>query len=180
MLAERDRWALWLPVALGAGVGLYFALPFEPPAALALSLGLAGVLVAGAAATSPEIFAKAAFAVAAAFLIGFGAAKLRAEMVAAPILGERLGPVEMEGRVEFAELRGKGVRAVVALEHVERAFDRPIPSHVRVTFRGNDGRLVPGARIAFRAVLLPPPAPAAPGDYDFARAAYFEGLGVLS
>ena len=27
---ERDRWPLWLPVALGAGAGGYFALPVEP------------------------------------------------------------------------------------------------------------------------------------------------------
>ena len=28
--AENDRWPLWLPVALGAGSALYFALPAEP------------------------------------------------------------------------------------------------------------------------------------------------------
>ena len=27
--AERDRWPLWLPVALGTGSGAYFALPAE-------------------------------------------------------------------------------------------------------------------------------------------------------
>ena len=40
--AERDRWPLWLPVALGIGAGGYFALPVEPSAALGWSaLGLA-------------------------------------------------------------------------------------------------------------------------------------------
>lgn len=28
-VAEPDRWILWLPVALGTGIGLYFALPYE-------------------------------------------------------------------------------------------------------------------------------------------------------
>ncbi|MCH8182860.1 MAG: hypothetical protein IID55_06740, partial [Proteobacteria bacterium] len=27
LLAERARWILWLPVAVGAGAGIYFALP---------------------------------------------------------------------------------------------------------------------------------------------------------
>jgi competence protein ComEC len=31
---ERDRWPLWLPVALGVGAGSYFALPVEPPLAV--------------------------------------------------------------------------------------------------------------------------------------------------
>ena len=31
-LAERDRWILWLPAALGLGVAVYFQLPQEPPA----------------------------------------------------------------------------------------------------------------------------------------------------
>ena len=52
-------------------------------------------------------------------------------------------------------------------------------AQVRVSFRDDEGLLVPGARVGFKAVLLPPPAPAAPGDYDFGRAAYFEGLGAV-
>jgi len=31
LAAERGRWALWGPVALGIGIGVYFALPAEPP-----------------------------------------------------------------------------------------------------------------------------------------------------
>ena len=27
---ERERWALWLPVMLGVGIGIYFLLPAEP------------------------------------------------------------------------------------------------------------------------------------------------------
>ena len=50
-LAERERWPLWLPVAMGIGVGIYFDLPSEPPlwlAALGLSVAGAGVAVAAA------------------------------------------------------------------------------------------------------------------------------------
>ena len=28
--AEQERWFLWMPVLLGLGIGLYFALPAEP------------------------------------------------------------------------------------------------------------------------------------------------------
>jgi hypothetical protein len=30
-MAERERWSLWLPVGIGAGVAAYFALDTEPP-----------------------------------------------------------------------------------------------------------------------------------------------------
>ncbi len=179
LLAERDRWALWLPVMLAVGIGLYFALPAEPPKALALSLGATGILVALAALLTTETFVQAALAIFAALLIGFGVAKLRTENVAAPVLAHRVGPVEMEGRVEFAQSHGKGVRAVIALEHVARDYGRPMPKEVRVSFRDDEGLLVPGARISFKAVLMPPPPPASPGDYDFGRAAYFEEIGAV-
>src|SRR5918994_2132086 len=45
LLAERERWLLWLPVALGSGIALYFALPVEPP----LWLGASGLLLAAVA-----------------------------------------------------------------------------------------------------------------------------------
>ena len=179
LIAERDRWALWLPVMLATGIGLYFALPFEPPKAVAMSLGACGILVALTALLTTETFVQALLAVVAAFLIGFGVAKLRAEHVAAPVLARRIGPVEMEGRVEFAQAHGRGVRAVIALEHVDRDYGRAMPRQVRVSFRDDEGLLVPGARIGFKAVLMPPPAPASPGDYDFGRAAWFDGLGAV-
>ena len=179
LVAERDRWALWLPVMLAAGIGLYFVLPFEPHRTFALSLGAVGILVALTALLTTETFAQATLAVLAALLIGFGVAKLRTENVAAPVLTHRIGPTVMEGRVEFAQSHGTGVRAVIALERVVRDYGRPMPKQVRVSFRDDEGLLVPGARIAFKAVLQPPPAPASPGDYDFGRAAWFEGLGAV-
>ena len=44
LMAERVRWALWLPAFMGAGIGIYFWLTFEPPlwlGACALAAALA-------------------------------------------------------------------------------------------------------------------------------------------
>jgi competence protein ComEC len=179
LLAERDRWPLWIPVVLALGIGIYFALPDEPQTTIAYGLGLAGLMIALSALLTRGTLARVALAGVAAVLIGFGVAKLRTESVAAPALARRIGPVEMTGRVAFAQLHGKGTRAVIALDSVARDYGRPTPAQVRVSFRHDAGLLVPGARVAFKAVLMPPPAPAAPGDYDFARAAYFDGLGAV-
>src|SRR5258708_26657984 len=57
------------------------------------------------------------------------------------------------------------------------AADRT-PAQVRlVVRRAPEQHLVPGDLVSLRAVLLPPPAPAAPGAYDFQRDAWFARLG---
>jgi len=178
-LAERDRWAIWLPVALGSGVGIYFALPVEPPVALAAMLGLTGVVLAVAAAIVRSLWLSAFGAVLAALLLGFGIAKLRTEIIAAPVLMHRVGPVEVQARVVSAQIHGKGVRAVLLNPWIEGLPVADTPRRVRVSVRSGGERLIPGAMVDVRAVLLPPPPPAAPGDYDFGRTAFFEGIGAV-
>src|SRR5215468_4751684 len=82
-IAERERWALWLPVFVGVGVGIYFWLTFEPPLWLgAFVVALtAPVAVVAYRRQSGTIPALAATAVA----VGFAAAAFQAWWVAAPI-----------------------------------------------------------------------------------------------
>ena len=176
---ERERWALWLPVCLGAGIGTYFALPFEPARAIVLALVCwAGALVLMAVLVRNVLLSCCCIALA-TIIFGLGIAKQRADHVAAPVLMHRLGPVELDGRVESAQLHGKGTRAVLAPTFIEGLEADDIPRRVRVSVRRGGERLTPGALVRLDAVLMPPPPPAAPGDYDFGRAALFEGLGAV-
>jgi competence protein ComEC len=79
VLAERERWALWLPVALAAGIAVYLGLSAEPPLSLAVRFGVAGILAGAACALSSKTALRAGLALVAAVLIGFAAAKIRAE-----------------------------------------------------------------------------------------------------
>ncbi len=178
-LAERDRWVLWLPVAFGTGIALYFALPSEPSSLLGLALGGSGLLLAIAAAGTEASASRAALACTAAVLIGFGLAKHRTDSVAAPVLSHRAGPALVQGRVETVEAHGKGVRVVLTLASIEHLRTHDIPKRARISIRSGGDTLKPGEWIGARAVLLPPPAPAEPGDYDFGRAAYFRGIGAV-
>jgi competence protein ComEC len=178
-LAERQRWALWLPVALGTGVGLYFALPFEPSSTLGIVLGLFGLLLAIAAPRSEAPWARAVLGGTAALLIGFVVAKHRADSVAAPVLTHRMSPSVVEGRVEWPQLHGKGVRVVLTLTALGHLKPDRMPARARISIRSGADNLKPGDWIRLRAVLLPPPEPAAPGDYDFGRAAYFLRIGAV-
>ena len=83
-LHEYTRWVVWLPVLLSVGIVTYFALPFEP------SRGDAIYIVSGTALLTAwrwrllhwRYFFLAFFIIA----VGFSAAKLRAEMVKAPVI----------------------------------------------------------------------------------------------
>ena len=81
---EHERWPLWLPVGLATGIAVYFALPVEPSFELGIWLGIAGLLLGVTAALSPETWLRVILAALASLLIGFGAAKLKTELVSAP------------------------------------------------------------------------------------------------
>jgi competence protein ComEC len=44
--AEQGRWMLWLPVAMGLGIAIYFELPSEPALWLGPALAAAGCVAA--------------------------------------------------------------------------------------------------------------------------------------
>ncbi len=176
-LAERDRWPLWLPAGLGAGIGVYFALPVEPSPAWA---GLAALAAVAAifGMTGTQIAAlRVLLAAVAAIAFGFALAKLRTEIVAAPVLAQRIGPLGLDGRIEAAELHGKGIRFVLGDIRGKRLTPDTTPARVRISVRADTPLPPPGSWVHVTAVLMPPPAPAAPGAYDFGRAAYYLRLG---
>lgn len=172
-LAERERWILWLPVALAAGIGAYFALPDEP----ARWVGPVGVLVAalvGIVLRGHATGWAAAVAMGTAAL-GFTLAVERSASVAAPVLDSPTGIVEVEGRIVDIEPLEHGIHRFILDRLVLPPLDGPTPTRIRVRMTADE--LHPGQRIALRAALLPPPSPAAPGAYDFSRQAWFLGIG---
>jgi competence protein ComEC len=183
--AERERWPLWLPVAFAAGIALYFALKAEPSAialriiagmaVLALPLGwyFARGRVAG------QIAAALMF-LAAAGAFGFSVVGWRAAEVAAPVLAKRIGPVPVTGRLVAVEPGFKGARITIEDPEIPRLAAAETPKRVRLRLLRRDGSgLALGDTIRVTATLMPPPAPAAPGAYDFARDAWFQRLGAV-
>ena len=175
--AERERWALWLPVLLGSGVGFYFLLPVEPPPWLP---GLAVGVTAGALAVTRRRPAWGLLNLALLFLVlGIAVAQWRSLSVAAPILERSLGPLELRGRILSVEPRARGERLVLEQLEISRLTQAQTPERVRITLAGGAEGLYPGDWVRGRARLNPPPEPVAPGAYDFGRAAYFARLGAV-
>jgi competence protein ComEC len=176
LLAERHRWPLWLPVALGTGTALYFASPFEPTSIIAGAIALACLTAGLGAHRSHDPWARAVLALIAAVALGFGNAKGRELRVAAPVVPHPI-VTHLTGRVVALDWGRAGLRAV--LDDVRSGRLPDPPSRVRVLVRKGGEALGIGHGVDLTAQLMPPPGPAAPGDDDFARAAYFAGVGAV-
>jgi competence protein ComEC len=175
LLAERDRWALWIPVAVGTGVAVYFDLPSEPHGAIAIglfvvSIGLFFMLRRWALG---RIAAIGLVALAA----GFAAAQLRTTLVASPVLNQKLDSVRLEGRVRDVEFLPNGRRLRLG-EVIIPGLSEP-PGEIRLRLVSLEPPLVPGDWVRLKATLGPPSRPVAPGAYDFRRDLFFDRIGAI-
>lgn len=173
---ERERWLLWAPVAFGAGIGVYFSLPWEPPATAGIFVLAIATLLAWrlrAKLILALVLLGVAFGAG-----GFAAAQLRTHLAAAPVLAKSYGPAGVTGRVVRVELRPDSPR--VTLEHVslKGLAEAATPARIRIKLRKGDVVDI-GDRIDVFAKLSPPSAPSAPGAYDFQRRSWFQGLGAV-
>ncbi len=172
---EERRFFLWLPVAAMGGVALNLAADREP--VLWLPTLLAAVLAAVAWACKARPFARALSLAALALVAGFLSMSLRTARVAGPVL-DRIRIVDLTGWVEEVDLRPAGARMIIAVDGAEGMPAEKAPRRVRVTTRRTPD-VAAGDFVSLKTRLLPPSRAALPGGYDFARDAYFAGVGAV-
>ena len=178
--AQADRWTLWTPVAFGLGCGLYFGLLREPQlwAAWVAVLIAAGLLVA--TRWSGWRSTTLLLVLGACAIGGFAVAKLRTESVKAPIAQSGARPQWVEAWVvDVASPGVGGQRLLLAPIRIGDLGPDMTPTRMRVTLRPDAGLPEPGQAVRLMAILNPPPPPASPGSYDFARDAFFESVGAV-
>ncbi len=178
--AQVDRWTLWTPVAFGLGCAVYFGLSREPQAWVAwalLPLAMGLLAASRRSAFRPVTLALVLSACAAG---GFAVAKLRTETVKAPVAQTGARPQWVEAWVLDVAPPGEGgQRLLLAPVSVGDWPARQTPIRLRVTLRPGTPLPAPGQAVRLLAILNPPPPPASPGAYDFARDAYFESVGAV-
>lgn len=177
LLAERDRWFLWLPALLGGGVAMYFLLPVEPRL-LPLRLGMATAALALLLFGRLPLF-RWPLLMLLALVSGLWLGAERTASVAAPVLTRPSGAVWIEARVLEVEPRDAGHRLLLDDLQFGGLQEAETPKRIRITLPRDGEVLWPGERIRVRAMLLPPPEPAMPGAFDFARYAWFRQIGAV-
>lgn len=177
LLAENDRWVLWFPAFLGAGVGAYFLLRVEPP------LWLGATLLVTAAAVAWRGRRKGVLLTVAISLSvmagGFAIAQVRTAVVAAPVLEGRHGPTTVSGRVITVAVSESGRRVTLDRPRIGGIAAERTPERLRIGIAARTPEIQPGDWIQVRAMLSPPPGPAMPDAFDFQRQSFFERLGAV-
>lgn len=168
----------WLAVAFAAGIAAWFVLARPVEWVLAASAAL--LIALGAVALwrghpRRQHLMTACVGMGLLLAAGIGVVWARSEMIGAPAIARPL-VARLDGRVlERIEQPAEGrVRLVLAT----REPDSGAAIKVRVNVPLEDDRpgLAEGALVRLQARLMPPSSPMLPGGYDFARAAWFEGL----
>jgi competence protein ComEC len=175
--AEGDRRLLWLPVFFGAGIAVYFSVTIEPP----LWLGAVAAVVTGALAYGLRRHQPAGAAALALFLVaaGFALACETTRECGTPMLERRLGPVAVTGRVVDVDILGTGWRLIVAPDSLPGLDPGRRMPRLRLHIPLSSDALIPGDRVAVKAVLYPVPGPMLPGGRDMQRDLYFTGIGAV-
>lgn len=172
--AERDQLALWVPVAVGLGIGVWQILGiggFQP----VMLFCAAFVLLAYAAGIHGRLGRLLIFT--GIFVaVGFAAITLKSDRVAQPVLA-KVWVGELYGRVEKVEMLT--ARNTMRLE-LATDGSQGLPPKIRVNMPVAEYTkdLRNGAIVRLRARLMPPAGPALPGGYDFARRAWFQQIGA--
>ena len=180
--AQEGRLFLWLPVAFGTGAAIYLDLRFEPPwwsivPLLTAALAAVGLLQRFNARTYLYNFSLLFVFL----MIGMAVCKLRADHVAAPILDGGRSAYRVEAFVvDNVSPSADEPRLLLAPVAINGVAEKDLPLRLRVSLRPGAveaANLKPGDMISAFAVLDRPPAPFMPGGYDFARSAWFQGIG---
>ena len=178
--AERGRWMLWLPVAMGLGIAVYYELPSEPALWVGPMLATGSLAAALLAPSGTLARALAIGAVAASAALGLVA--WRTASLAAPTLSRPLFSINVEGRVADIQRLPGGVRVVLEAVRLKGRGAPPpemMPLKVRISLSRGAPPLTIGDRLLVLANLSPPAGPAAPGAFDFQRVAWYQQLGAV-
>ncbi|MBX9977277.1 MAG: ComEC/Rec2 family competence protein [Alphaproteobacteria bacterium] len=185
----QTRMFLWLPVAFGVGIGLYFYLPTEP--SVYWIYGLFSISTLGFIVNAISLKRYSLYA----FLwcsLGFCLAFTRTHVLDTYMIDEFLKDLTVTGTILDIEDQDDSVRLIMhnltfnneANCHpaivwsrikkirlkIAKSMAPPVPQNINT--------LVPGSLITVKATLIPFNGPVYMGGLDLRRQAYFDGLSV--
>ncbi len=166
---------LWLPVAAGSGVVLYLYASREPSLWFVVAAAILCSVLAYRARENRLAFYL--FCGLCALFAGELSAAWRTARVAAPVI-DRIRIATLEGFIEEMDFRRTGARFLLRVHSAEGLAPDKTPLRVRLSIRRSPP-FEAGTYVRAKARLLPPARASLPGGYDFARDAWFAGLGAV-
>ncbi len=173
----------WVVVAFAVGIVLWFVL--ASPAEWIFAVSIALITSLGAVALwkgrDDRIHLRQSLVVAGlAITAGVLLIWTRSEVAGARAI-ERPVSTELTGRIldridQPAENRVRLVLATREPASSDAPGGRAIKVRVNIPMKQANAAMTEGATVRLRARLMPPASPMLPGGYDFARAAWFQGL----
>ena len=171
--AERGRFALWLPVFMGAGVVAYFGLrPSRPggPARRGRRAGRVAAWLRRRRRCAALLLPLAAAA------LGFASAQF-ATARALPLEPLPRKAVVITGTVRAVELLPDGRRITIEAPRARATRRRSRAGCASGCATTMPAEIETGDTVRVRALIRPPSPPAYPGGWDLQRDAFFAGLG---
>lgn len=194
---RSDDAILFLPLGLALGIAAFFSLRSEPSVSITgLVLGLTACpflmmsfkqrfLVSSDAPSEsrPRVInplLKNICLFICLIGIGFSAAKLRTDLVKAPVVSEEITYTEVEGIITGLDPMPQPgvVRIMLSDLWVEKLAPPETPRYIRLKVRNGEA-LRPGYKVRLLAGLNPPARPVTPGAFDFQFYAFFRQIGAV-
>lgn len=165
-----------VPVLLAIGIGGYFSgilmLPLLQVSILSAVFLIASLLLRKAFPLINLLVLVVFF-----ILLGNLSASYRVTTLGTVTLKEEIRPTNVIGAVEKVHLYEDGKIRLTLKDTVIR--DVPPLTLVNVRVNKFDEMPYPGDKVKIRAGLMPPPGPSMPGDYDYGRQVWFQGLSAV-
>lgn len=171
--AEKDQLFAWIPVLLGIGIGLYFALPEEPP--LWLTAGSIEILLLSVYLLRYRPVALKVLVFIAFILAGFTNVQLKAYYLAKdmPLISEKA--VYLRGQIEKKDTNYRG-RPRVVLGNMENLSGDKIKGKYRLTILSKNKVIEVGKCVELVAEVAPVMKANLVGGYQPDRKLFFEGI----
>ncbi|MDF8334082.1 ComEC/Rec2 family competence protein [Novosphingobium cyanobacteriorum] len=171
----------WLAVAFGLGIAAWFVLPGPWQWAMFLALcgaaAIAGVLVDQTGELDRDLGHLRLAILSTALMAAAGCVTVWAKSSLVGVPGIARPQVAwLEGRVIDRQDEAADNRVRLVLVARVEGAEAPMRLRVNVPLADDAPGAVEGAVVRMRARLMPPAPPMLPGGYDFARAAWFQGL----
>ncbi|KPF88949.1 metal-binding protein [Novosphingobium sp. AAP93] len=167
----------WLAVGFGIGIACWAVLP--GPWQWAGFLALCGAAAMGSLLIDAEgdMGHLRAALIGMALMLAAGCTTIwvKSELVGEPGIA-RPEVAMIQGRIIDRQVEGARDRVRLLIRAEIEGHAEPLQLRLNLPDENDQPGLVEGAEVRLRARLMPPAPPMLPGSYDFARAAWFQGL----